>query len=303
MAKIKFKGKFIYLKADVLKGANFKFSKKSHTGTEAMLLAAVKAQGKTVIENAAQEPEVDDLILFLNKMGAKIKRMKGEKIIIQGVKELKGAIHQVMPDRNEAVSYAVAALATKGDIVLENAREKDLKFFLEKLEEIGAKFKIANFGIRFWYQKRLKATDIETAPAPGFMSDWQPLWTTLMTQAKGVSRIIERVHNNRFQFIEQLNRMGAKISFYNPKVGDISKFYQFDDPERDPNFHAVKIAGPTPLKGANLKVTDLRAGATLVFAALIAKGRSVLTNIEHIDRGYEKLDEKLRQLGARIKRV
>ncbi|HUV46625.1 MAG TPA: UDP-N-acetylglucosamine 1-carboxyvinyltransferase [Candidatus Bathyarchaeia archaeon] len=301
--KLKFAGKYIYLSAKKLRGAKFKFPKKTHTGTEAMLLASVKATGKTVIENAALEPEIDDLILFLTKMGAKIKRAYPDKIIIQGVKHLKGAVHQVMPDRNEAVSYAVAGLATKGDIVLENARQEDLKVFLEKLDEIGACFEISHFGIRFWYEEQLKATDIKTSPAPGFMTDWQPLWTILMTQVRGISNIVERVHNNRFQFVEQLNRMGAKITLYNPKVADPRRFYEFDQEENDPSFHAAKVIGPTPLKGAKLTITDLRAGATLVIAALVTKGRSVLTNIEHIDRGYENLDGKLRQLGARIKRV
>ncbi len=302
-AKIKYQDKFIYIKAKKLRGATFRFSKKTHTGTEAMLLAAVKARGTTVIENAGQEPEIDDMILFLNKMGAKVKRIHPEKIIIQGVRHLKGAIHRVMPDRNEAVSYAVAALATKGDVVLENARQEDLKVFLEKLDGAGAKFKISEFGIRFWYQKQLKATSLETAPAPGFMTDWQPLWTVLMTQAKGTSYIVERVHNNRFQFAQQLNQMGAKITFYNPQVKNLQEYYEFDEPEKDPNFHAAKVTGPSLLKGKNLQITDLRAGATLAIAALVARGKSTLTNIEHIDRGYEQLDEKLKQLGAKIKRT
>lgn len=301
--KVKCTGKNIQLKTHQLKGTTFRFDKKTHTGTEAMILAAVKAQGKTIIENAGQEPEIDDLILFLNNMGAKIKRAYPDKIIIQGVRHLKGAVHQVMPDRNEAVSYAVAALATKGDIVLENANPDHLKVFLEKLDEAGAKFKIANFGIRFWHKKRLRATNVETAPTPGFMTDWQPLWTILMTQAQGISKIIERVHNNRFQFAEQLNQMGAKIDLYNSKVDNPKDYYEFDNPETDPNFHAAKITGPTNLKGMNLEVSDLRAGATLTIAALVAKGKSVLTNIGHIDRGYEDLDGKLRQLGAKIKRV
>jgi UDP-N-acetylglucosamine 1-carboxyvinyltransferase len=300
---ISYQGKEIKLAAKQLRGATFRFDKKTHTGTEAMMLAAVKARGKTIIENAGQEPEIDDLIAFLNQMGARIKRFYPEKIIIQGVKHLRGAVHQVMPDRNEAVSYAVAALATKGDIVLENVRSQDLEVFLEKLEEAGAKFKISDFGIRFWYQKQLKATSLETSPAPGFMTDWQPLWTILMTQARGVSRVIERVHNNRFQFVPQLNQMGAKITLYNPQVKNLQEYYEFDDAEKDPNFHAAKVVGPTSLKGKELQVTDLRAGATLTIAALTAQGRSSLSQIEHIDRGYEQLDEKLKQLGAKIKRV
>jgi len=302
-AEIKCRGKDIHIEAKKLKGTTFKFPKKTHTGTEAMILAAMKAKGRTVIENAAQEPEIDDMITFLTKMGGEIRRGPGKEIIINGVKKLKGAIHRVMPDRNEAVSYAVAALVTKGDIVLENASKKDLKDFLEKLEKVGAKFKINSFGIRFWYEKRLKATNIETSPAPGFMTDWQPLWTVLMTQAQGTSNIIERVHNNRFQFVEQLNRMGANIKFYNPNIKKLKNYYEFDNPEKDPNFHAIKVKGPVLLKGKNLRVTDLRAGATFVIAALAANGTSVLSNIEHIDRGYENLDGRLIEMGAKIKRI
>jgi len=301
--KVDCKANNIYLKAEKLKAGKFRFSKKTHTGTEAMIMLACKAEGKTIIENAGQEPEIDDLIFFLNKMGAKIERGSGERIIIQGVKKLGGAIHRVIPDRNEAVSYAVAALATKGDIVVENARKQDLKFFLQELDKIGGGYQVFDFGIRFWYKGPLQAVKIETRPAPGFMTDWQPLWTLLMTQAKGVSKVIERVHNNRFQFAEQLKKMGAKIDFYNPQVDNHQQFYEFDNPGKDKNFHAAKITGPTKLKASELKVTDLRAGASLTIAALIAEGKSTLTNIEHIDRGYENLDGKLKELGAKIKRV
>ena len=300
--KVKFVDNWIHLTAKKLKGGNFSFTKKSHTGTESMILASVCAQGKTIIENAACEPEINDMISLLNKMGAKIRREK-EKIIINGVKKLDGAIHKVMPDRNEAVSYAVAALATCGDIVIENAQSKTIQAFLEKLEKIGARFKTADYGIRFWHEKQLKATDVKTAPAPGFMTDWQPLWTLLMTQAKGESRVIETVHNNRLQYTSELNKMGAKINLYNPVVKNPQKFYQFESAQADTNFHAAKVAGPTTLKAAYLKVSDLRAGATLTIAALIARGLSTVENIEHIDRGYERLDEKLKQLGASIRRV
>jgi len=302
-ARVKIKGSSVYLEADKLRGSKFIFSKKSHTATEAMILAAVKARGRTIIENSAQEPEIDDLIVYLNKMGAKIKRVKPEKIIIDGVERLSGAIHQVMPDRNEAVSYAVAALATKGDIVVENAVKKDLLPFLDKLKAIGAGLEVFDFGIRFFYQQELKAIDIQTQPAPGFMTDWQPLWTLLMTQAKGVSRVIERVHNNRFQFAQQLKKMGAEIDFYNPVVKEQERYYEFDHYREEGVFHAARIKGPVQLRGGKLEVTDLRAGATLTIAALVAQGQSTIVNLEHIDRGYEKLDEKLKQLGAKIKRL
>ena len=301
--KIVSRDKWFHLSCQKLMGATFRFPKKTHTGTEAMILAAVKAAGTTVVENAGLEPEIDDLISFLNKMGAKIRRAPTDKIIIQGVKHLSGAIHEIMPDRNEAVSYAVAALATKGDIVVEEACADHMRTFLQKVEEAGGKFTVADYGIRFWYEKPLQATEIKTAPAPGFMTDWQPLWTLLMTQAKGTSRVIETVHENRLQFTRELKQMGASIDLYQPKVSDPLAFYEFDHSQTNSAFHAAEIHGPTPLKAIDLAIPDLRAGATLTIAALIARGISTLRGIEHIDRGYEQLDERLRQLGAQIKRV
>ncbi len=298
-----YEGDAIHLQCEKLQGTQFCFSKKTHTGTEALILAAVKAEGRTVIENAGQEPEIDDLISYLNKMGAKVTRQPLDKIVIDGVKQLKGAIHQVMPDRNEAVSYAVAALATKGDIVVENAKEEHLKAFLQKIDEIGAEFSVSDYGIRFWYQRALKATDVKTAPEPGFMTDWQPLWTVLMTQAQGESHVIESVFDNRLQYIHQLNQMGASITLYQPSVEDPASFYEFDVTQQFASAHAAKILGPTSLSGTELTVPDLRAGATLTIAALIAQGRTTLHGIEHIERGYEDLDGRLRQLGANIQKV
>jgi UDP-N-acetylglucosamine 1-carboxyvinyltransferase len=294
----------IKLECQKLIGTTFRFGKKTHTGTECLILAAVKAQGKTIIENAAQEPEIDDLINYLNKMGGKIKRENENKIIIDGVRELGGAIHKVMPDRNEAVSYAVAAIATKGDIVVENAREKDLKTFLQILSKAGGKYELLEYGIRFWYEKPLKATSIKTEPEPGFMTDWQPLWSILMTQASGTSEIIEAVHFNRFQYIDQLKNMGADIKLFNPQIDNSEDYYEFDSHvQGNGEYHGVKITGPTHLQAVKLDVPDLRAGATFVIAALIAPGITALDNIYHIDRGYELLDERLRQLGADIKRA
>jgi len=302
--KVERTNRSIILTTTGLKGSRFRFRKKTHTGTEAMIIAAAVAEGETYIENAGLEPEIDDLILFLNKMGANIKRLhNGETIKIVGVKQLHGAIHRVVPDRNEAVSYACMALATKGDIIVENAKPEHLKAFLSKLDEVGGNYEIADYGIRFWYDKPLKATDITTAPEPGFMTDWQPLWATMMTQAQGTSHIIEAVHNNRLAFTQELVKMGAKIKLYNPQIKNPEEFYEFDNPQTDPNFHAAEIIGPTPLKGTKLWVPDLRGGATLVMAAIIAQGESVIENIYHIDRGYESFDERLRNLSANIRRI
>jgi len=287
-----------------LRGGRFRFPKNTHTGTETILMAAVFAQGKTILENAAEEPEVDDMIVFLNKMGAQIKRTAKRKIEIKGVTSFRGAKHQVMPDRNEAVTFGIAALATKGDILVKGANPSVLQAFLEEVKKAGGNFQVSREGIRFWRKGKLDATKVKTSPYPGFMTDWQPLWATLMTQAEGRSEVVETIHNFRFGYAKTLGLMGAKITPFNPEVEDPEKFYNFPiKHNREKYYHGVKIDGPTALKGAKIRVPDIRAGATLTLAALIAQGESILSGIEHIDRGYEDLDGRLKQLGAEIKRV
>ena len=295
---------FIKLECPQLVGTRFRFIKNTHTGTETLIMAAVLAKGTTILENAALEIEVDDLIDFLNKMGGKIKRLPNRIIKIEGVKKLKGTIHKAIPDRNEAVSYACAALATKGDIIIENAQASHLTAFLAKVKETGGGYETDHYGLRFWYKKPLKATKVVTKPHPGFMTDWQALWTTLMTQAKGQSEMVETVYEYRFAFVKDLIKMGAKIELFNPQVKNPKEFYSFNlSDDKGDNYHAARIFGPTPLKGMSLEVTDIRAGATLMLAALIAKGQSVLVDDGHIQRGYEDLHLRLRELGADIKKV
>lgn len=303
-AKVKIKDGLIELRCASLKGSCYRFVKNTHTGTETMIMAAVKAKGKTKLSNVALEPEIDDLVKFFNQAGAKIKRLPNRQIIIEGVKNLAGHPFQVMPDRNEVVSYACAALGTKGKVTIKNVSPKYLKAFLTKVKKAGGRFKAEGANLCFWYQKPLQAVSVTTRPYPGFMSDWQPLWATLMTQARGETKIIESVHNYRFGYTQALGKMGARIELFNPQVKNPQAFYNFNlEDDRPENFHAAKIKGPTFLQGQSLTVPDVRAGATLVLAALMASGQSVLAGIEHIDRGYEKLDEKLKELGAVIKRV
>lgn len=303
-ARIKFSKGMFEVSAARLQGAYFKFPKNTHTGTEALIMAGVLAQGKTILDNAAQEPEVDDLIVFLNQMGAKIKRVKPRKIEIEGVPDLSPVIYQIMPDRNEAVSYAIAALATRGDIVVENAVKGHLEAFLEQLKKAGGGFEVGNYGIRFFYQGRLRGTDIITEPHPKFMTDWQPLWSVLATQSRGKSLIIEAVSLDRFQYVPYLQEMGAKIEFIHPTPEEPESFFNFNLEDDDSEiFHGIQIQGKTPLKAVKARVTDLRAGATLLLAGLVAKGETVLTEVEHIDRGYEDLDGRLVELGAKIKRI
>jgi UDP-N-acetylglucosamine 1-carboxyvinyltransferase len=294
---------FLELKTEDLKGTTYRFEKNTHTGTETLIMAAVMAAGTTILENAAQEPEVDDLINFLNEMGARIRRRSFRVIEIEGVQKLHGAIYKVMPDRNEAVSYACGAIATKGDIVIENARHQDLTAFLDKLEEAGAGYEIGDYGIRFYFKQPLRATDVKTEIHPGFMTDWQPLWATLIAHAHGKSIIHETVMQNRFQYMEQLKQMGADIKPIEIEVDHPEKVYNFNWADRrESDIHAIEINGPTKFKGGEFEVHDLRAGATILLAAISGVGTTTLTNIHQIDRGYENIDYKLRSLGAKIQR-
>lgn len=299
---VEVKGNIIEVSTEGLRGTTYRFEKNTHTGTETLIMAAVKARGETRLENVALETEIDDLISFLNSMGAKIERLPGRVIRITGVKELGGAIHTIMPDQNQAVSYACAALATKGDVVVENAHARDLEAFLDKLHDIHGGYEVGQYGIRFFYKEPLLATHVTTEPHPGFKTDWQPLWVTMMTQARGTSVLHETVQQRRFQYVEALQTMGANIHLFNPDIKAPEKEYNFDlkeDTEGD--FHAASIVGPTPLHGGEFTVKDLRHGATLMIAGMIASGKTILHDPDqHIDRGYEKLHEKLIAMGANI---
>ena len=288
-----------------LQWVTYRFDKNSHTGTEMLIMAAVLAEGKTILENAAMEPEIDDMIVFLNKMGAKIRRRAFRVIEIEGVKELTGCIHSVMPDRNEAVTYACAALLSKGDIIIENARYQDLTAFIEKVDEAGGGIEIDDFGIRFYYKWPLRATDIQTGPEPEFMTDWQALWAVLMCSAEGVSTIHECVYPNRFrQYTNILGPMGATFELFNPEVENPEKIYNFYmENTKTEDRHACKIHGGVKFKGGEFTIDDLRAGASTLLAAISGEGTTIIHNVEQIDRGYEDLDGKLIQMGAKIRRV
>ena len=286
-----------------LHGGEYTFEKNTHTGTETVMMAAVLAKGTTVLHNVGLEPEIDDLIEFLNNMGAKIKRRTNRVIEVEGVDSLQPTIHKVMPDRNEAVSYACAAIATGGDIIVENAREQDLSAFLEKLDEMGAGFEIGKYGIRFFRKGTLRAVDVETQPHPGFMTDWQPLWAVLLTQAEGKSVIHETVSESRFQYVPDLKKMGAEVRLFQPEIVHPEKTYNFNLHEKSLHHpHALEITGKTALHGGEFDIVDLRAGATLTLAGLVANGQTILHNVEYIDRGYELLDARLREMGAHITR-
>lgn len=296
-------GYFHALAPNGLSGATYRFTKNTHTGTETLLMAAVLAKGKTILENAAAEPEVDELIGLLNRMGAKIKRTQSRTIEIQGVSRLHGASFTIVPDRNEVVTFAIAAIITGGDIFIKDIKRKGIEEFLECLSDVGGGYEEKTNGIRFFYKGELKPLDVITTFYPGFMTDWQGPWSVLMTKANGLSTIHETVYENRFTFVKELRKMGAKIKLFNPQVTDPKKTYNFNVKDDIGRNHAARITGPTKLHNAILEISDLRAGATLVLASLASSGESVLFGVEHLDRGYEQFEKRLSKLGANIKRV
>lgn len=295
---------YFYGKADTLRGATIEFAKNTHTGTETLILAAVLARGTTVLKNAAEEVEVDELISLLNEMGAHIRRSNGREITIGGVTSLHGATHTIMPDRNEEVTFAIAAAVTGGRIVVRDSQRATLSKFLEAFTQAGGRYEAVGTKTAYWIEVTPKPTHITTGPYPGFMTDWQAPWAVFMAKATGSSTIHETVFENRFSYVAELEKMGANISFFAPSVADPGVFYNFNWNDRIEGFHqAIKIDGPTKLHNAVVEIHDLRAGATLILAALAAAGVSYVHGAEHVDRGYEKIEERLTRLGANIKRI
>jgi UDP-N-acetylglucosamine 1-carboxyvinyltransferase len=291
------------LKNKELRGVRYEFSKNTHTGTETLLLASVLAKGKTVIENAAREPEVDELIGFLNQMGGKVKRTNPRTIEVEGVEKLHGATFKIGADRNEIVTFAVAAILTEGDVFIEEIKKEGIEEFLNVLKDMNGGFEVKDGGIRFYYKGPLVATSVTTSFYPGFMTDWQGPIAALMTKANGESVIHETVYENRLGYTKELNKMGAEIELFNPEVKNPDQFYNFNDTKENRSlFHAAKIKGPIGLHNAILDISDLRAGATLALAALAAKGESAIFGLEYLDRGYEGFETVLKSLGADIKR-
>lgn len=277
-----------------LHGAKIKLPYPSVGATEQVLLTAVRAEGLTELSGAAIEPEIMDLIAILQKMGAIISVDTDRVIRIEGVNELKGYSHRAIFDRNEAASWACAALATNGNIFVGGARQQDMTTFLNVYRKVGGAFEIEDDGIRFWHPGGdLKPVVLETDVHPGFMTDWQQPLVVALTQAKGLSIIHETVYENRFGFTDALVQMGAQIQIYKECLGGTAcRFGQ-----RNFN-HSAVISGPTPLHAADIRVPDLRGGFSHMVAALAAKGTSNVTNVQLISRGYEHFLQKLTDLGA-----
>jgi UDP-N-acetylglucosamine 1-carboxyvinyltransferase len=275
----------IVAEADGLHGARIVFDLPTVTGTENILLAGVLAQGRTEIFNAAREPHVQDLCRLLVKMGARIEGIGTERLVVDGVSELGGAEHTVISDYLEAGTYALAVAATGGELRLECSRPEDLNMVLLKLEQAGAHVDSGDGWFRVGRQanKGLKPNDMSTWTFPGFPTDLQAQYMALMTQADGETVISEYVHENRFQHVTQLAKMGAGITVQG-------------------RLHAV-VHGPCRLRGTELAIPDIRSGAALVIAAMCAEGTSVLRNSWHVERGYEDMAGKLASVGARIESV
>ena len=281
-AKITYENDSYCLEAEELKGASIYLDFASVGATINIMLAAVRAKGKTVIENAAKEPEIIDVANLLTKMGARIRGVGTDTITIEGVDSLHGTFHEIIPDRIEAGTFLIIAAAAGGKVVIQNIISQHLESLISKLKEMGVKMEIAGDSIVVYgHEGDLKAVDICTQIYPGFATDLQQPLTTLLTQANGTSHVKETIYVERFKHCEQLNLMGANTTTLDA---------------------ASRIEGPTPLHGARVMATDLRCGAALVVAALIAEGVTEITNVYHIDRGYDNIDHKLITLGAHISR-
>lgn len=277
-----------------LDGANINLPYPSVGATEQVLLTAVRARGITELRNAAIEPEIMDLIAILQKMGAIISVEPNRVILIEGVERLNGFTHRSLFDRNEAASWAAAALVTHGDIFVSGARQAELMTFLNVFRKVGGGFDIDEDGIRFYHPGgELKPVTIETDVHPGFMTDWQQPLVVALTQARGTSVVHETVYENRFGFTEALNEMGASIVVHPNGLADTPRRVARRDFEQ-----AAVITGPTPLHGADITVPDLRGGFSHVIAALSAEGTSTVHNVDLIRRGYEHFFDKLADLGA-----
>lgn len=270
-------------KAEKLKGSTIYLDFPSVGATEVIIMAASLAEGTTVLENAAQEPEIVDLANFLNKMGAKIKGAGTDTIKIDGVKSLKGVSHHVIPDRIEAGTFMVGAAMTRGNVLIKNVVPNHLTAVIAKLRECGAYIEMREDGVLVRGDMgEINSTDVKTLPYPGFPTDMQSPFMALLTVAKGPSVVIETVFENRFMHVGEFNRMGANIKI---------------------DGNCSIIPGDKELKGAQVVATDLRAGAAVVLTGLVADGTTEVSQIYHVDRGYEKFVEKLRALGANIMRV
>jgi UDP-N-acetylglucosamine 1-carboxyvinyltransferase len=263
--------------------------------TESALLSAVLAEGTTVIKNAAVEPEIIDLILLLQKMGGLITVEVDRSIVVEGVPRLRGARHRIIADRIEVASFAAAAVASDGDVLIEGAEQSTLMTFLNALRRVGGEFEVRPDGVRFFRGGDLRSTTVETDVHPGFATDWQQPFVVLLTQARGLSVIHETVHERRFGYTAELRAMGANIEIYTACLGGRPCRYRYGD-----HPHSCLVQGPSALRGTTMKIPDLRAGFSYLLAACVASGPSVIDGAHYVERGYSDIPGKITQLGGRI---
>ena len=282
-AKVKKRGDIFTVTSKKLIGNKFVFPTISVTGTENLMMMAVLAQGKTILKNAACEPEIENLAAFLNSLGAKISGAGTPSIEINGVKELNGGAWNGFPDRIESGTFIILAIASKSNIKIKNCHPEHLEVLLSLLKKAGADLEIGADYVIVKPVRNLRAIDVKTREYPGLATDLQAPLTVLLTQANGISLVHETIYEGRLFYTDILNQMGANIIMADP--------------------HRVIVQGPSKLRGKKINSPDIRAGMALIIAALLAKGQSIVDNIYQIDRGYEKIDERLQALGADIKRI
>jgi UDP-N-acetylglucosamine 1-carboxyvinyltransferase len=273
---------YVEASTDRLKGTEIVFDKITVTGTEDLLMAATLAEGETILQNCAREPEVADLAALLNKMGATIEGAGTATIRVKGVTKLKGAKHRIIPDRIEAATFLIAGAMTGGDLNIAGCDPAHLNAVLSKLKEVGVKTRSTADSVRVMGDNPFTAADVSTEEFPGFPTDCQAQFMALATQAQGTSVITENIFENRFMHAQELVRMGANIKIEGCRA---------------------VVRGKTPLSAAAVLASDLRASASLVLAALVADGETIIDRVYHIDRGYERIEEKLRAVGAQIRRI
>jgi UDP-N-acetylglucosamine 1-carboxyvinyltransferase len=281
-AQIEVEHGYILASAKELRGAEIAFDSKTVTGTENAMMAACRAKGRTVLRNVAQEPEIEDLANLLNAMGARISGAGSDTLVIEGVDSLGGAVHPVIPDRIEAGTFLMAAAITGGSVRVENCRPDHLAAVVEKLRHTGVRMESGEGFVQVSPGGDLRAGNLVTLPYPAFPTDLQAQYMALVTQAAGTSIITESIFENRFMHAGELRRMGARIEI---------------------DGHSAIVLGRTPLTGAQVMATDLRASASLILAGLVAEGETLIDRAYHIDRGYERIEEKLRRVGADVERI
>lgn len=300
--------KYLKIRADsTVKGANINFRISTHMGTDNAILSSIFASGETIISNAGEESEIDDLISFCNLIGADVTRVEPRRIRVVGKNVFKGGNYKIQNDKNEAVAFAIAALLTGGNINIRGVEKSWLIAFTNVLTKINAKFEFIKDELRIWHSAEpLLPATVTSTPAPGFMTEWLPLITLLFTKLEGESLVHDTIYTDKLAFAKDLNMMGAKIEICKPsQVGlipiisdDSYDFERLGEPST-----VAKINGPSKLRGTKLNIKDLRAGPTLILAALAAEGKSEISNYEVIEYGYEHFFQKLLNLGAKIAQI